>query len=118
MKTEIELTLNNVPGASYFQERDRIFDRGVQVCVKGLHRYVKLPKNTQKITLAFYKRRMPESFEIGRRTPKVSKLCTLQLREILGYCMIDHPKTQLLKSFRSEMFRYYINGYKFFRIEY
>ena len=121
MKTEIGLTLAsyaNMTSARYFQERDKMFDRGVQICVNGLRRYVKLPKDTQEITVCFYKRYVADSFEIGRRVPRVSKYCTLPLREVLGYCMIDHPNTQLLISFRSELYRYYINGFKFFRIEY
>ena len=123
MKTEIELTLSNLrplsimPPLPYYIERATVCDHGVQICATGLSRYVKLPKDAQKITLAFYKRRMPESFEIGRRmTPGVAPF-TLY-RETKGYCLVDHPKTQLMISFRSALYRYYINGYKFFRIEY
>ncbi len=122
MKTEIELTLvrpmHLVAGQLYYNERDRTFDRGVQICATGLHDYVKLPKNTQKITLAFYKRYRAECFEIGRRNVKASYSQSLMFRETLGYCLIDHPKTQLLMSLRREFYRYYIKGYKFFRIEY
>ena len=123
-KTEIELTLSNLrpmgvmPPLPYYSERTQMFDKGVQICANGLNRYVTLPKGTEKITLAFYKRRMPESFEIGRREMRLTYSQSLLFREIMAYCLVDHPRTQLLRSFRGELYRYYINGYKFIRIEY
>jgi len=126
LKTEIELYLNRdeayeydktVP-AGHFQERTQMFDHGVMICASGMYRYVKLPKRTRCVTLCFFKTQVAESFEIGtRRVPK-HRYHTLMFNEIRGYCLADHPKTQLLQSFRSELFRYYMKGYKFFRIEY
>ena len=127
-KPEIKLTLNCDPdddfdklqNAPYFQEYTTVCGHGVQVCAKGLHRYVRLPASTKEITLAFFKRRVVESFEIGRR-PMLTRHYvgnSLMFREIQQYCLIDHPRVQLLQSFRSELYRYYINGFKFFRIEY
>jgi hypothetical protein len=128
MKTEIKLTLNVDPddgfdksqNAPYFQEYLTVCGHGVQVCAKGLQRYVRLPKYVREITLVFFKRRVVESFEIGRRAMQVRHYVgnSLMFREIQQYCLIDHPRVPLLQSFRSELYRYYINGYKFFRIEY
>jgi len=126
MKTEIKLTLNRDPAyeydktvpAGHFQESDRMFDHGVMLCAGGVHRYVKLPKDTRQITLRFFKSQVAESFEIGRRKVRSRSWQSLMFREISAYCMVDHPKTQLLQSFRSALYRYYIKGYKFFRIEY
>ena len=119
MRTEIELCRFK-HGGTFFQERARVYDHGVSLCPKGVHRYVRLPKATKKITLCFFKRHVAESFEIGRRVLPLNanSLPSLLTREILGYCLLDHPKVPLLQSFRSELYRYYINGYKFFRIEY
>jgi len=126
MKTEIELHLNRAPEYAYdktvpeghFQQRTRMFDHGVMLCAAGVQRYVKLPKDTRQITLRFFKTQVAESFEIGRREVRSHKHQSLLFRETRQYCMVDHPKTQLLQSFRSELFRYYIKGFKFFRIEY
>lgn len=125
---EIKLTLNCDPSddfgklqrAPYFQEYMTVCGHGVQVCAKGLHRYVRLPKATKEITLVFFKRHVAESFEIGRRTTvaRYYRDNSLMFREIACYCLLDHPNVQLLQSFRSELYRYYINGFKFFRIEY
>jgi hypothetical protein len=95
-----------------------VCDHGVQICAKGLRRYVSLPASTKEITLVFFKRHVAESFEIGRRVVKPRRFEAFLSTEIAAYCMIDHPNVQLLQSFRSELYRYYINGYKFFRIEY
>ena len=122
MKTEIELLLNYPPmilGCNpYFEQRSDRFDHGAVLCARGLKRYVSLPKDTQKITIRFFKRYAPESFEIGRRVVPRKSYNSLMFHEVQQYCMIDHPKTQLLQSFRYELYRYYINGFKFFRIEY
>lgn len=128
MKTEIELSLNIDPtdplakilGTLYYDERRRAFDHGMMICAHGIYRYTKLPKGTKKITICFYKTGVPDSFEIGRRIVKrpYYTLRTLSYIETALYCMIDHPKVQLLQSFRGTLYRYYINGYKFFRIEY
>ena len=118
---EIKLALNE-PGAPthYFQEYLTVCSHGVQICAKGLHQYVRFPKDTQEITITFFKRYVAESFEIGRRVKSVPYYVdhSLMFREIASYCMLDHPNVQLLQSFRSELYRYYINGFKFFRIEY
>ena len=125
---EIRLTLNTDPddgfdktaNTPYFQEYTTVCSHGVQVCARGVHRYVKLPKDTKEITLVFFKRHVAESFEIGRRVLSLNanSLPSLMTREILSYCLLDHPSVSLLQSFRSELFNYYINGYKYFRIEY
>jgi len=125
-KPEIKLTLNcdpddlfvKIANEPYFQEYTTVCDHGVQLCPRGVHRYVKLPKDTQEITLHFFKRRVAESFQIGRRPVPLSQGRSLYFREIQQYCLLDHPKVRLLQSFRSELYRYYINGFKFFRIEY
>lgn len=131
MKTEIELTLNvgtenasidSIPAHMqrfmYFQQRTRSFDHGAMLCAFGLRRYVSLPMGISKITLCFFKRHVDDSFEIGRRIVRRRSYNSLTFTETRGYCMVDHPNTQLLQSFRHELYRYYINGYKFFRIEY
>ena len=123
---EIKLTLNvdlddeygKTVNAPYFQERADVCDHGVQICAKGLHRYVRLPKGTTEITVVFFKRHVAESFEIGRRVVKAARFEGFMSSEIRAYCLLDHPNVELLQSFRSELYRYYINGYKFFRIEY
>ena len=119
-KPEIKLALNAAASESlvYFQEYSTVCDHGVSLCAHGLHRYVRLPKSTREITLVFFKRHVAESFEIGRRVVPRKSYNSLMFHEVQQYCMIDHPKTQLLQSFRSELYRYYINGFKFFRIEY
>jgi len=125
-KPEIKLTLNTDPddgfdktqNVAHFQEYTTVCAHGVMLCAKGVHRYVKLPKDTQEITLHFFKRRVAESFEIGRRVVPLSQGRSLYFREVQQYCLRDHPRVQLLQSFRSELYRYYINGFKFFRIEY
>lgn len=136
--TEIKLTLNPAQAeqthyamGGYFQEfPDRVCAHGVQLCAKGLHRYVRLPEDTTEITLVFFKRRVAESFEIGRRKVKARDPIinvgqagqrfgnALTSSEIRCYALLDHPDVQLLQCFRHELYRYYINGYKFFRIEY
>ena len=126
MKTEIVLTLNQDPAyeydktvpAGHFQERTRMFDHGVMLCAAGVYRYVKLPKRTRQVTLCFFKNQVAESFEIGTRKVRKLKYATLLANEVRGYCMADHPRVELLLSFRRELFRYYMKGYKFFRIEY
>ena len=117
-KPEIKLTLNEPGAAQYFQQFTIILGHGVVLCANGLRRYVRLPKDTQEITLYFSKRYIPESFEIGQRVVPRKSYNSLMFHEVQQYCMIDHPKTQLLQSFRYELYRYYINGFKFFRIEY
>lgn len=124
-KPEIKLTSNvdrlkYACGAVYFQEYTTVCSHGVQICAKGLHRYVKLPKDTREITVRFYTRYVVDSFEIGRKDIKRSPYSgnSLLFDETRCYCLLDHPNVQLLLSFRSELYRYYINGYKFFRIEY
>lgn len=133
--TEIKLTLNTAQAeqthyAPYFQEfPDRVCAHGVQICAKGLQRYVRLPKDTQEITLVFFKRHVAESFEIGRRKVKArdpiinvgqagQPFGNAVSYEVRCYALLDHPDVQLLQCFRHQLYRYYINGYKFFRIEY
>ncbi len=105
-------------GGQYFQQRDLVCDHGLQLCAKGVRNYVRLPPNTRHITLCFFKTQALETFEIGRRHVSLSTGRSLFFREIRAYCLRDHPNLDLLQSFRSELYRYYINGYKFIRIEY
>ena len=80
---------------------------GVQICNKGLRRYVSLPRGIEQIFLCFTKRARADSFEIEPR-----------FEGCYRGRLIEYPRVGLMCGFSNQLGKQFKNGHKFFHFEY